>query len=127
MKYLHLLVAGLFALFAYWQLNDPDWPMWVLMYGSVAAIGLWSFISYPPGYLVYLILGVAVIWMLTLVGGMLDWIGDGMPSIAGQMQAETPHIELTREFFGLLIATVVLTVYARRAGSPFKGLRSSER
>lgn len=125
MKYLHLLVAVLFALFAFWQLNDPDWAIWVMMYGSVAAIGLWSFLSRPPAYLVYLVLLVAVVWMLTLIPGMLDWIQEGMPSIAGQMTAATPHIEVTREFFGLLIAGVVLAFYARRAGWPFTAPRSA--
>ncbi len=115
MKYLHLLVAILFTLFAYWQINDPDWPIWVLMYGSVAAIGLWSFLSEPPRILVYIVLAAAAIWMLTLVPDVINWINEGMPTIAGQMKAESPHIELTREFFGLMISTVVLAVYALRA------------
>ena len=114
MKYIHLLVAVLFALFAKWQLNDPDWPLWVLMYGSVAAIGLWNFLSRPPWWLVYAVLTVSAVWMLTLVPDLINWITDGMPTIAGQMKAESPHIELTREFFGLLISTIVLSLYARR-------------
>ena len=115
MKYIHLLVAVLFALFAYWQLNDPDWPIWVLMYGSVAAIGLWSFFSRPPKILVYIALAGAVVWMVTLVPDLINWINDGMPTIAGQMKAESPHIELTREFFGLFISSVTLLLYARRS------------
>ncbi|PPK88822.1 transmembrane family 220 protein [Neolewinella xylanilytica] len=114
MKYLHLLVAVLFALFAYWQLNDPDWPLWVAMYGSVSVVGLWSFLARPPRVLIYLALGVAVIWMLTLVPDLFNWISDGMPTIAGQMKAESPHIELTREFFGLLITSVTLGLYVWR-------------
>ncbi|MGB3801576.1 MAG: transmembrane 220 family protein [Lewinella sp.] len=114
MKYLHLLVAVLFALFAYWQLNDPDWPIWVLMYGSVAAIGLWSFLSSPPWPFVYVALAGSAVWMLTLVPDLITWIGEGMPTIAGQMTAESPHIELTREFFGLLISTITLGLYAKR-------------
>ncbi|WP_116106479.1 transmembrane 220 family protein [Lewinella sp. IMCC34191] len=114
MKYLHLVVAVLFALFAYWQLNDPDWPIWVLMYGSVAVIAVWNFFSKPPRLLVYVALGAAAIWMLTLVPDLITWIGEGMPTIAGQMKAESPHIELTREFFGLLICTIALAMYARK-------------
>jgi len=30
----------------------------------------------------------------------------GMPNIAGSMQAEEPHIELTREFLGLAVAAL---------------------
>ena len=112
MKYLHLLVALLFALFAFWQLNDPDWPIWVLLYGSVAVIGAWSFFGGVPWLFVYVALAAAALWMLTLVPDLITWIGEGMPTIAGQMKAESPHVELTREFFGLFITTAVLALYA---------------
>lgn len=112
MKYLHLLVALLFALFAFWQTNDPDWPIWVLMYGSVAVIAAWWAFGRPPRALIYVALGVAFIWMCTLLPDLITWISEGMPTIAGQMKAESPHIELTREFFGLFICSATLAGYA---------------
>ena len=112
MKYVHFVIAALFALFAYWQLNDPDWPLWVGMYGTVALIAVWTAVSAPPKVLVYAALAVSGIWMLTLLPDLITWIKEGMPTIAGKMQAESPHIELTREFFGLLICSVTLQWYA---------------
>ncbi len=112
MKYAHLVVALLFGLFAYWQLNDPDWPLWVGMYGAVALVAAWWALGRPPRLLVFLALGIAVVWMCTLIPDLLTWIGEGMPTIAGQMKAESPHIELTREFFGLFISSATLGGYA---------------
>ena len=113
MKYAHPVVALLFALFAYWQLNDPDWPAWVAMYGSVALVAAWRTFGGAPKALIYVALIATAGWMLTLVPDLIAWIGEGTPNIAGQMKAETPYIELTREFFGLLISAVTLALYAR--------------
>lgn len=112
MRYSHLVVALLFLLFAYWQLNDPDWPIWFAMYGSVAVIAAWRAFSRPPRALIYVALTVAIIWMATLVPDLIVWIREGMPTITGQMKAESPHVELTREFFGLLISSLALGAYA---------------
>ena len=115
MKYLHLIVALLFALFAYWQLNDPDWPAWVGMYGTVALVAGWCALGDPPRLLVYAALAISTIWMLSYVPDLISWVGEGMPTIAGQMKAESPHIELTREFFGLFLSSATLGGYAYRA------------
>lgn len=112
MKYLHLLVALLFALFAYWQLNDADWPAWVAMYGTVAIVAGLTAFGRPPQLLVYAGLAAAGIWMATLVPDFISWVTSGMPTITGQMKAESPHVELTREFLGLLISALTLVAYA---------------
>ena len=115
MKYLHILIALLFLLFAGWQLNDPDWPLWVPMYGSVALVAGWWAVGRPPRLLVLGVLLIAAGWMLSYVPDLLTWIGEGMPTIAGQMKAESPHIELTREFFGLFLCSATLGGYAYNA------------
>jgi hypothetical protein len=46
--------------------------------------------------------------MLTMVPGMVDWFNSGMPSITAEMQATAPHIEVVREFLGLLITVLAL-------------------
>ena len=112
MRYFHLLVALLFVLFAYWQLNDPDWPIWFAMYGTVSVVAAWRAFGRPPQVLIYIGLAVAVIWMATLLPDLIVWIREGMPTITGQMKAESPHVELTREFFGLMICSLTLGAYA---------------
>lgn len=115
MKIFNLFLALLFALFAAVQFNDPDPWGWALMYGFVAAVcGLAAFGHYHT-YLLYLGLGIALIWMAALVPGFVSWVKMGMPTITGSMKAESPHVELTREFLGLVLCILVLGWQWRRA------------
>jgi len=108
MKFLNALLAVLFFLCAGLQYNDPDPLPWMLMYASVATLcALAAF----GGYFKWITIGTMIalaIWMFALLPGVLGWIGDGMPSIAGAMKAETPYIEETREFGGLLMVIAAL-------------------
>lgn len=114
MKIFHLLLAALFVLFAYWQLNDPDWPQWVAMYGFVAVTALLAAFGHPPRWWPWIGIAAASVWLLTIVPDFIDWIRMGAPTITGQMQAESPHVELTREFLGLVICLLGLGFYAWR-------------
>ncbi|MFZ1687579.1 MAG: transmembrane 220 family protein [Flavobacteriales bacterium] len=107
-KLLYIVLAIVFALFAYVNLNDPDPIQWVLAYGSTAVL----FACAAAGRAdrrISLALAVALgIWMLTMSGGMIDWFNAGMPTIVDEMKATNPHIEVVREFLGLLIAVLAL-------------------
>jgi hypothetical protein len=116
-KILHLLLALIFAVFAYLNLNDPDAPIWVAAYASVAllfalSLGVWSDRRVTLG-----LAAVLFIWMLTMLPGMMAWFRDGLPSITEEMKATEPHIEVVREFLGLLIAILALVYlsFAQRA------------
>lgn len=111
-KILHILLALVFAVFSYLNLNDPDAPVWVAAYASVAllfalSVGVWSDHRITLGLAV-----VLFIWMLTMFPGMIVWFKDGMPSITEEMKATEPHIEVVREFLGLLIAVIALVYLA---------------
>lgn len=112
MKYLHLFVAALFALCAYWQLNDPDWNRWVAAYGVVTFIALRYFFGGLRPLVPLLPALVLFGWWTSYVPDFLQWLQEGMPTITGSMKAESPHVELTREFFGLLICWGTLAAYA---------------
>lgn len=114
MRFLHLIIAAIFLLFAYWQLNDPDWPQWVLMYGFVTFTALYCYFASPPKWLPWIGLAAAGIWLATLIPDFIHWLKMGAPTITGQMKAESPHVELTREFLGLLIVIIALGGYARK-------------
>ncbi len=103
-----------FILFAYVNLNDKDFYLWVPIY-LVAAIccGLAAFkYFYPTVYLVAI--AFYVIYALQLFfskDGVLDWITVyKRPSIVETMQATKPYIEKTREFFGLVIISAALAI-----------------
>ncbi|NJC26862.1 transmembrane 220 family protein [Neolewinella antarctica] len=112
MKYLNLLVAILFALAAYWQLNDPDPTQWIAIYAMVAYVAVRHFFGgLRP--IVALLPAVAIfVFWCTYVPAFANWVSLGMPSITGSMAAENEYVELTREFLGLLLAWVTLGVYA---------------
>ncbi len=107
-KFINLLFALVFALFAYWNLNDPDALIWVLAYGATALLfGMAAFGRSDRRISGALAIALAV-WMLTMLPGMVDWFNSGMPSITEEMQATAPHIEVVREFLGLLITVLAL-------------------
>ena len=112
MKYLSLLVAALFLLSAYWQLNDPDPARWVAVYGMVAYVAVRHFFGGLRPVVAALPAAAIFVWWCGYVPDFLAWVQDGMPTITGSMKAESPFVELTREFLGLTFAWVALAVYA---------------
>jgi uncharacterized membrane protein len=109
MRYVYILIGLIFALFAYWQMNDPDAVAWVVIYGMVGVLNLAAargvFLKWST-----IMLGVAcLIWMLSLLPGFVDWLNNGMPSIASEMKTDQPHIEVVREFLGLFLCILALT------------------
>jgi NADH:ubiquinone oxidoreductase subunit 3 (subunit A) len=82
--------------------------------------GLLSEINFIPGpYLTGIIIyAVYAAGLFFWKNGVLDWINQhNAEDIAATMKAEKPWIEETREFFGLVILIVVLTIdyfYARK-------------
>ena len=107
-KLSYILFAVSFALFAYLNLNDPDPLQWVSAYvGTAVLFGLAAAGRGDRRFSGGLAIALGV-WMLTMAGGMVDWMHAGFPSITEEMQATAPHIEVVREFLGLLIAVVAL-------------------
>ena len=108
MKIFHIVLSVLFVLFAVVQVNDPDPWAWVTMYAFVA--GNFAFAAFQKfnRYAIWGGMLVCVVWFFTLIPDFIDWVNMGMPSITSSMKAEEPHIELTREFLGLLICLIAL-------------------
>lgn len=107
-KVVHLLLAAAFASFAYLNLNDPDPIKWVLAYGAVAVLFAFAAFGRADRRMVGALAVALFVWMCSMITGMVDWFQLGMPSITGSMQAHEPHIEVVREFLGLLIAVLAL-------------------
>ncbi len=105
---IHVILAIIFILFAAVQYNDPDPYIWIPIYGAVAVVCILSHQKkyYPP--IILAILGGLSIYWMTYIPSVIQWFKDGMPSIASTMKAETPFVELIREFFGLLLAMLTL-------------------
>lgn len=108
MKITKLVLAGFFLLFAIVQFNDPDPLRWILMYSFVAVCMALAAFGKQQRSLNWLGILASAAWAVTLVPGFLDWLKMGSPNIAGQMKAENPYIEFTREFLGLITCTIAL-------------------
>lgn len=103
-----------FLVFAYLNFNDPDWYLWVPIYLAVAMCCCLACFGYyyPKTYLgltaFYLIYAIKLFFEKD---GVRDWIVKyKRPSLVETMQAEKPFIEITREFFGLLIISGALII-----------------
>lgn len=108
MKVFNIILAVLFVVFAVVQFNDPDPLFWVLVYATMALIcGLAAF-KKTKILLLFAVLAVLVFELFTMYPTFSDWIKEGMPNIVKSMAAESPYVELVREFLGLLICFIVL-------------------
>ena len=121
MKVFSLSFVFIFIVFAALQYNDPDPYIWVLIYMYTAILCWFAFRNkfYPTAYILGIIVYAAyAIYKVFDQNGLLDWIDKhNAEDIAATMKAEKPWIEESREFFGLLILIVVLSInliYARR-------------
>ena len=114
MKIFNLLLTALFLVSAGLQLNDPDPWLWTALYLSVAVIcGFAAFGQYNR-WAILLVMAVSIYELSTLLPAFRDWISEGMPSITESMKASSPHVELVREFLGVVICLIVLIFqYAR--------------
>lgn len=115
---LFIIINAIFCLsflgFAYLNFNDIDWYLWVPIYAAVAVCcGLACFGIYYPRIYMFLT-GFYLVYAVKLFfakDGVRDWIVKyRRPSLVETMQAEKPFIEMTREFFGLLIISAALII-----------------
>jgi hypothetical protein len=109
MRILYVLLALLFALFAYFQTNDPDSLGWIAMY---AAVGLLFGLMAAGRYSRYVTIGLATLLALGLLfyaPGLWEFFtnDDGITFSQG-MSNQYPYIEEAREFGGLLIALLAV-------------------
>ena len=105
---LFIVLAIMFAGFAYLNLHDPDPVQWVLAYGATAVLFAFAAFGRADRRIIGWFAVALFIWMCTMFPGMLDWAYFGVPSITEEMQAHEPQIEVVREFLGLLIAVLSL-------------------
>jgi len=98
----------LFALFAFWQFNDPDPEVWVSIY-AVAMIfclfGIRGIFPKVPLTLVIVFCVLGGIYMFP--GGVGDWISDEIAQ--KDLTMKTQQMEENRETFGLLTIALALS------------------
>jgi len=115
MKIFNIFFCIVFILFAVVQYNDPDPYLWIPIYLYPAAICYYKVKQKPVSTFIYmvgfLIFGTYAIYKIFDTNGILDWIKyHNASNIASTMKAEQPWIEESREFFGLIIILVVMSI-----------------
>ena len=114
MKIFNLFFCCTFVLFAALQYNDPDPYLWIPIY-LFAAFLCWKaskgdFYSIAPLVGIVFFTGYAI-YKIFDPNGLLDWMNlHHAENIAETMKAEKPWVEESREFFGLLIIIIVLSI-----------------
>jgi len=125
MKIFNIFFSILFLIFAGLQYNDPDPYIWIpiYLYGTICCWLAAKNKFYPRAYLFgILVLTAYALYLFFTKDGVLDWIQKHHgENIATSMKAETPWIEDTREFFGLLMLIAVILInffYAKKKKRP---------
>lgn len=98
------VLAGLFALSAVVQLNDPDWGPWFAFYLAATAAAVLA-PRKGPG-LPAVMAGVAAVWCIAILSQGLDPITWG--ELFGDLTMKTLNVERWREAGGLGIVAVGL-------------------
>lgn len=115
MKTFNYLFTFIFVLFAALQYNDPDPYLWIPIYFYPAYLCLQEARNkkvlkefYQIGFIGF---GLYAIYKMFDTNGIIVWIKyHNASSIASTMKAETPWVEESREFFGLVIILVVMSI-----------------
>ena len=115
MKIFNYSFAIIFLIFAALQYNDPDPFLWIPIYLYPTYLCLQAARNQTVNQILYSIglIGFVpyAIYKMFDENGVIDWIKyHNAGSIASTMKAETPWVEESREFFGLVIIIIVMTI-----------------
>jgi hypothetical protein len=110
MKATHFILAIIFLLFAFVQVNDPDPIVWILIYGNMAVLCILAMFRIYNKVWHAISAAVYVIYSFTLAGGARQWWQSPDRSLLFDDLAKMQniYIEETREFLGLMICLAVL-------------------
>jgi hypothetical protein len=117
MKVVNLLLAVLFVVFAFVQINDPDPALWILIYGITAVTCVLAAFRYYYRKILIAILIVYVVYALTYWSSILKWLKAENKAMLFDDVAKMQnlYIEESREFLGLFICITVIIMHLIRA------------
>lgn len=117
MKIVNLLLAVLFVVFAFLQINDPDPAIWILIYGAMAVMCVLAAFGYYYTKVLIAILVVFVAYSAMYWQSILRWLkADNKAMLFDDVaKMENLYIEESREFLGLFICIVVVIMHLAKA------------
>jgi len=117
MRIVNFILAIMFLLFAFVQINDPDPVIWILIYGAMAVLCIMAIFEFYPAKFTIGLLVLYVLYSIVYIPGVLEWLRQENKAMLFDDVAKMqyPYIEEAREFLGLLICITVLIVFVIRA------------
>lgn len=116
-KIIHFTLAVMFLIFAFVQVNDPDPLLWIITYGTLAALSVMAAFDYFIPRIMLVLLVVLSAYAVTLFPAVREWLQQDDLSMLFDDNARSSYtfVEESREFLGLIICIVVLLIYLLRA------------
>lgn len=113
MKVVNFLLAVMFLIFAFVQVNDPDPLIWILIYGAMAVVCVMAMFTYYPFRILVALLVAYLAYSAFYFDGVSEWIRQDNKADLFDDLAKMEHwyIEEAREFLGLFICIIVLLFY----------------
>jgi hypothetical protein len=117
MRILNFILAVMFLIFAFVQINDPDPVIWILIYGVMAVMCVLAIFEFYPTKVTLGLLLILTLYSFTYVPGVIEWLGSDDKALLFDdiAKMQYPYIEEAREFLGLLICVGVLIFHLVRA------------
>ncbi|MFO7258764.1 MAG: transmembrane 220 family protein [Bacteroidota bacterium] len=116
MRIFNLILAVMFVIFAFVQVNDPDPLIWIVIYGLLAAsCVLAAFKVFMPKATAVLAV-ILIAYAVSFFPGVQEWMKSDDRSLLFDdiAKMQYPYIEESREFLGLLICVAVLAMHLVR-------------
>jgi len=113
MRVVNFVLAVIFLVFAFLQINDPDPLIWILIYGAMAVVCVMAIFSYYPLRFMILLLVAYMGYSFFYIDGVSEWLKQENKAALFDNVAKMEHlyIEESREFLGLMICIGVLIMY----------------
>ncbi len=107
-----IIWALVFILFAFYQSNDPDAMIWMLIYGAAALLSVLVFLNKITRPVLYIAM------FAFLIGAWLLWPDHFEGLFLREDGSYTPAIEEARESLGLLIGAISMAwhIFIAKAG-----------
>ncbi|HEX6224750.1 MAG TPA: transmembrane 220 family protein [Chryseolinea sp.] len=117
MRIVNFILAVLFLLFAFVQINDPDPVLWILIYGAMAVLSIMAIFEFYPTKFTIGLLVLYALYGIVYVPGVLEWLKQEDKSMLFDDVAKMqyPYVEEAREFLGLFVCIIVLIIFIVRA------------
>ena len=117
MRIVNFILAIMFLLFAFVQINDPDPVIWILIYGAMAVLSIMAIFEFYPTKFTIGLLVLYAAYSIVYIPGVLEWLRQENKAMLFDDVAKMqyPYVEEAREFLGLVICIIVLIVFVIRA------------